>query len=181
MLSALWREDLTFPGCETASEHYETWLVASSLFLLPHLPWVTVKADEKEMTWTVSPSNKGEKGHWSQAQMLFWCQQNLCQWGETCWMLGREGAGRKAGERAEHCLWFCASPPGAGTWRTWQQDWTRTRRATENHQICCPFSLPKVVLAPLRLHHECQLLKTIALLQHIDYSWALLQMMFFWC
>lgn len=125
MLSALWLDYLTCPGCETASEHYETWLVISSLFLLPCLPRVTVKADEKETTWTRSPPNKGERGHWIQTQVVFWCQQNLCQWGETRWMLGRgrSRASRKAGEREEHHLRFCGAPLGAGSWCTWQQDW----------------------------------------------------------
>lgn len=81
----------------------------SSLFLLPHLPQVTVKADEKETTWTSIPPNKGERG----------------QWGETRWVLGRgrTGASRKAGEREEHHLGFCAAAPGAESWCTWQQDW----------------------------------------------------------
>lgn len=65
-------------------------------------------------------------------QVVFWCQQNLCQQGKTYWILGRgrRGASRKAGKRAKHHFWFCAYPSGAGSWHTCQQGWTRIRRAT---------------------------------------------------
>lgn len=116
-------------------------------------------------------------------QAVFWCQQNLCQWGKTCGMVGRgaTGTSRKGGERAKHWLWFCASPPGVGSWHTWQQDWTKTRRGTENRQTFLPskdsFSLSETS-SPLRLQPDCQLLKAIALLHYIDCSWGLLWMLF---
>lgn len=39
----------------------------------------------------------------------------------------------------------------------------------KNHQICCP-SFQRWFQPTPGLHPECQLLKTIALLHHIDYS-----------
>lgn len=182
MLSALWLDYLTCPGCETASEHYETWLVISSLFLLPCLPRVTVKADEKETTWTRSPPNKGERGHWIQTQVVFWCQQNLCQWGETRWMLGRgrSRASRKAGERrAPPQILRCPSRSAELVYLTTGLGEQEGLLKIIGFVVLPPFQ--RWFKPPLRLHPECQLLKTIAVLYHIDQSWGLLCMTFFWC
>lgn len=69
------------------------------------------------MAWLGTILTK-EKRPLRPVQVVFSCQQNLCQQGETCWILerGRIGGSRKAGMRAKLHFRFCVYPSGAGTW-----------------------------------------------------------------